>query len=685
MPSYDANNATWYVVRYPEDFIAAPGAPHDATAPFGVPTAPYLEPTLLYDAQRGVLELQPEASQFAADPPPGLAVDVDGEIYRVDDQRRMFVVRCDGSTAPLVCEPGILAQPAGLALDRRGFLYVADPPAHRVVVLLPDDGTVQAILVGGGPVGVLAEPVDVAVAPSGLVYVADRAGGRIAIFSAGMRPLATLPTAALAGKTAQPIAVMIDADGSLLVADAWLPRLQQYAPDLIRLADVELATLVAPLAGGDLALGVLERAYGDRVPRFLVGTCGPCAAPENDGGARLAEVHRALRLLALTLGRQFARTGTFISRALDSGRPGVAWHRVEVELAAEPPPNTRVLVETFTAETPMPMAPAWTSPSDVGTTVLPFTTARPEQLVQSPRGRYLWLRVTLETDDGNATPSVRAIRAYYPRVSWLNLLPTAYRRDPEAAAFLDHFLALFEHVFTGVEDRYVEFSRDLNPDAAPRDVIDWLGALIDLAFDPSWSVERRRALVVEAMSLFQMRGTIAGIERYVEIYTGVRPVIVEGWLERPARPSFLGRPGSVLGCGLPILGTRTSPTVLPDDVLWARYAHRFTIYVYVDDQCDAEVTLRVVDRIVEVNKPAHTAHRSEVIFPDARLGIQSRVGLDLVLGTATAPRTQLGNGGSDGTSVGGSAGLGASPGSGGILGLDTVLGGRRPSYVRRLE
>jgi phage tail-like protein len=543
-------------------------------------------------------------------------------------------------------------------------------------VLLPDDASVAAILAGGVPVGRLLEPVDVAVSPVGLVYVADRAGGRIAIFSAAMKPLASFPTAAAEGKIAQPTAVMIDAEGNLLVADAWLPRLQRYAPDTARLADVELASLVASLAGGALALGALDRAYGDRVPRFLVGNCAPCAAP--DGSAQLAEVHCALRLLALSLGRRFEREGAFYSRALDAGRPGTPWHRIAVELAADPPPETRLLVETFTSDAARPGPPSWIAPRDAAGVLVPYTRAVPDQLVQSPRGRYLWLRVTLVSDDGNATPAVRAIRVYYPRVSWLDLLPTAYRRDPEAASFLDRFLALFEHVFTEVEDRYVAFSREIDPDAAPRETIDWLAALVDLAFDPSWPIERRRALVGEAMWLYRHRGTIAGIERYVEIYTGIRPVIVEGWLERPARPAFLGRSGAVLGCGLPFLGAAAAP-LPPDDVLWARFAHRFTIFVYVDERCDAEVTLLAVDRIVEVNKPAHVAHRGEAVFPEARVGLQSRVGLDLVLGAGAPARTQLGDGGSDGPAIGGVGAIG------GVLGVDTVIGPERPGYVRRLD
>jgi len=663
MPAHDANNATWYVLRYAEDFAVPAGVEPDPLAPFQQPSVPYLQPQLLFDERRGVLELQIEAPPVPADPPRGIALDIDGNIYRVDDSGVLVVVRCDGTSAPLPCEPNVLAQPAGLALDRRGYLYIADPPAHRVVVLDPRDGAVRAILGGGGPVGALLDPIDVAVAASGLVYVADREGGRIALFSAGMKPLASFPTAAAPGKPPRPVAVMIDAGGNVLVADAWLPRLLTYSPGGIRLADVELSTLVAPLAGGDLAMGTFARAYGDRLPVFIVGACGPCATPADDGGLRLAEVHRALRLLALSLGRRFVKTGVFISRALDGGRPGVLWHRIQIEFNAAPPPGARVYVETFTSDTPTPLEEGhsieWVAPKNAAHVAIPFTMDRPEQLVQSPRGRFLWLRVTLVSDDGKNTPSIRAIRAWYPRMSWLDLLPTAYRRDPEAASFMDRFLALFEHVFTGVEDVYEEFSRELNPDSAPRDVIDWLAALVDLAFDPSWPVEKRRALVGEAIALYRTRGTIPGIVRYVEIYTGIRPEIVEGWLERPERPAFLGRPGSVLGCGLPLLGGSPSPAMLPDDELWARYAHRFTIYVYVARECDAEVTLRAVDRIVEVNKPAHTVHRSEAIFPNARVGMQSRVGLDFVLGAAAAPA--------------------------GVLGVDAVLGTGRPEYVRPLD
>jgi phage tail-like protein len=679
MAAHDANDATWYVLRYSEDFVARAGEASGPTAPFGVPSAPWLDPKLLYDEARGVLELQPQSGALPALPVPGIAVDVDGTLYRVDDHGTLVVVRCDGSRAPLVCERGILAQPAGLALDRRGLLYIADPAARRVVVMQPEGAFVETALVGGPPVGLLQEPVDVAVAPSGRIYVADRASGRIVVFSSSMKLLGAIDTRWSATIAPRPIAVMVDADGHLLVADESFPRLLAFGVDGTRLADRDLGTLVAPLAGGEIAQGALSHAYGGRMPRFFVGACGPCASAADDGPARLAEVATALRLLALVLERRFETSGVFVSRALDGGRPGVSWHRVEVDLAADVD-DARVLVETFASDDPEP-APAsvtWLAPRTKSGSLIGFTRAVPEQLVQSPHGRYLWLRVTLQSDTGHATPTVRAIRAWYPRISWLDLLPSAYRRDPDSAFFLEHFLALFEHVFTGVEDRFVEFSHELDVDAAPRDVIDWLACLVDLCFDPSWSLERRRALVAEAIPLYEKRGTVAGLVRYVEIYTGQAPVLVEGWLERPQRPAVLGRPGAVLGCGLPLLGGVVSAAVLPDAQLWARYAHRFTVFFYVDDRCDTTLVARAVDAIVEVNKPAHTQHRCEAVLPDATVGVRSRVGLDLVLGAAEAPATRLADAGPSGS-------LAHDGATGGVLGIDTILGSERAAYVHRLD
>jgi hypothetical protein len=158
------------------------------------------------------------------------------------------------------------------------------------------------------------------------------------------------------------------------------------------------------------------------------------------------------------------------------------------------------------------------------------------------------------------------------------------------------------------------------------------------------------------MELYRTRGTIAGLQRYVEIYTGTAPVIRELFLERPGQPAFLGIVGSTLGSGFAL--SRPSVTTPPPAALIAAYAHRFTVLVYLEDACDAETLLPVVDRIVTVNKPAHTIHSLVAVYPDARVGVQSMIGMDLVVGGGVAVRS----------------------GSGGGLGRDTVLRDGRPPY-----
>jgi hypothetical protein len=39
-----------------------------------------------------------------------------------------------------------------------------------------------------------------------------------------------------------------------------------------------------------------------------------------------------------------------------------------------------------------------------------------------------------------------------------------------------------------------------------------------------------------------------------------------------------------------------------------------------------------VHRIVEREKPAHTDYRLQLIFPDLRIGMQSRLGIDAIVG-----------------------------------------------------
>ena len=666
MTSRDANNATWYILRYGVDFAPRPASASDPAPPAFVPPD---APALVYDDSRHVLELAPAPPPREAAPPPGLVVGLEGEVYRVDDSGREVLWRgCDGSERPLLCEPGIVIAPAGLALDRRGFLYIADPAARRVVVLRPEDASTVAILSEG-----LTEPVDVAVSPSGRIFIGDRAAGRIVRYTAGFIHVGDFSSQGSGGLPAKPrpIAVTLDGDGSLLVADGNYPWLLRFSQDGLPLGDVSLPALAAPLAAAGASLDNPASLLPTAEPRLVAGACaGPFA--DDHSGQALALMHRATRLLALRLSHSFVPKGVFLSAALDGGAPGTVWHKLVLDAAL--PLGCWITVETATSDAIADLAGAnlvWASPARSGAPI-PLAADLPDQLVQSPPGRYLRLRITLGSE-GKETPSLNSLKVLYPRNSYLNLLPRLYQQDADSAAFLQRYLALFESVLTGIEDRYDAFAGELDPAAAASATLDWLAQLLDLSFDPSWPLSRRRALVAEAATLYGLRGTVAGLSRSIEVYTGSAPLILESYTLRPRQPAFLGTGASFLGWGLCL--TPPSATQGPEASLDASYAHRFTVFVYPCDWCDSQILLPVIDRIVAMNKPAHAPHTLCPIYPDARVGEQSTVGIDYVLGGAGAPP---------------SIRVGEAPAPGvprrpmGSLGVNTILSDVRPGYARRV-
>ena len=382
MRARDSNNNTWYVLRYASDFTPRTDP---AIAPW---LSPELEPTLVYDAERHVLELRPGTPAADADALPGLAVDLDGRVYTVDAHTGRILVRCGGIERELVGERGAIGCAAGLALDRRGLLYIADPAAHRVLVVRIADGSLAGILADG-----LTEPIDAAVSHGGSLVVADRAAGRVVVFDGRFARCGSFIPCDAHGiiTTPRPIAVMVDADDAVLVADAKYPRLLRFTIDGRLLGEIEPHSLARRTDVSSIGLDALDKAY----------------AGLDDDCDRLAAVHRALRLQRLSLRHDFAPCGTFVSAVLDGGAPGIEWHKVVID--ADVPAGTWLKVQTVTDDDPEALAdPALIPTIDEGEDVLgltgpafvPFedadcavrprmTAAVPDRLVFSPPGRYL--------------------------------------------------------------------------------------------------------------------------------------------------------------------------------------------------------------------------------------------------------------------------------------------------------
>jgi phage tail-like protein len=134
-----------------------------------------------------------------------------------------------------------------------------------------------------------------------------------------------------------------------------------------------------------------------------------------------------------------------------------------------------------------------------------------ELLFQQARGRFLQLKLRLR---GNAqtTPRLRALRAYYPRFSYLtHYLPAVYREQAASASFLDRFLANVEGFSTTLEDKIAAVQMLFDVRSAPPNTLAWLASWFGVAVDPAWDDTRRRLFIAHVMEFFQYRGTIRGL------------------------------------------------------------------------------------------------------------------------------------------------------------------------------
>jgi phage tail-like protein len=631
-----------------------------------------------------------------------------GQIYLITGRGRLvWYDPCVERFAPIPCGQDArlgLLEPVALSVTRSGELLVLDGRTRMVTALSLLDWRVKrqwgpCVVVGGAlhparprigvdpttgrPDGTLVlpgnvwNPVDIAALADGRVAVSEGDTGTIAYFDwRGCLMWASDGASDDFGPLQGPGALAVGHDGALYVLETGGPAVARLEGNgLITARTDDPEALPLPIEAGALAVdpdgtiwvssrlqgaarpqccepsGRIAPLTGDRLiradcdvlafdadGRALVGTLGsPC-------------LHRADQVARLEAGQAWFER-------LDGGRIGTVWDRAR--LTATIPEGTSLHLLAYASdaaldETTIAALPrvAWVA------TALNARNAEAVAAIRTPPGRYLWLRLEL-AGDGVATPVVGAMTVTYPRRSSARHLPAIWSSEPQSADFLARFMMLFDEVRADTVTPLDDLAAYIDPMATPAaevdshgdDFLDWLGGWIGLALDRKWSVERRRKLVAEAPKLFAIKGTVEGLRRHVEIYTGIAPKIVEHFKLRrwmTLDESTLDGVGTLWGpdlvrrleldgyseIGRFALVDGGDP--LTDPI--AAFAHRASVYVPVSDDL-TDTDLAQLEAVVEAARPAHVAVDIRVVRPRFVMGCDILLGVNTILGTATETAT----------------------------------------------
>jgi phage tail-like protein len=629
--------------------------------------------------------------------PTGVAIDCQERIWILDagSSRLKRFDPCTGQFEDVPCAaPGKPDTPPGksratIAISRANDLYLIDPGRRQVLVysvhgltlrhvwgpyrVTVDNGIADATPVKPertvGDCGMVStfpqgswEPTDIALDCENRAYVADYASGVVHIFDARGCPRGAYTD------LEKPIRLALDRDGNLYVVIEGKDEVAVFDPDGKRLPPIPARGSVpgafCPAAiavddAGNLHISDSLRSEvrilcrdegGTYVQRYTYSVPAADLVFDSNGNAIVASPAQKL-VAAVPLKALYLTSGKLLSEGLDSRIYKCVWHRIL--LRASIPAGCRVLVDTLTSEADKTLVELTTLPQERwarGQIDSQVGDHEWDCLIASPPGRYLWMRLTLESD-GDATPVVQQAQIVFPRQSALQYLPAVYSEGTASHDFLDQFLSIFDRFWDGIGDQLTEIAKLFEPGATPPEFLPWLASWLGLTLDRHWSLHKRRQLLARAYRLFELRGTPEGLREHIRIYTGATPTILEHFQVR----KWMFLDSARLGASSALFGSEIvnrvqldehavvgrSQLIEENDPLRDPFhdaAHRFSVFVPVKETTGAEQ--QTLERIVEMAKPAYTQANVHVLRPRFRIGIQSFIGVDTVIGQYPKPASE---------------------------------------------
>jgi phage tail-like protein len=617
----------------------------------------------------------------------------DAQLKRFDPcECRFMPVPCFGGTGS---GPRQLKSPHGIAVCA-GNLFVCDTGNHRLSVFALRGFVLRsfwqppstAYKGSNPPLANPWEPFDLAFDRLGRGYVTDVANGCIHRFTpagqwekcfAGFGQATWIAIdcrdrayVIVTGPPAQ--VVQLDADGNRVAIDSMPGELTPLFPRNSISVDAEGLLHLGAFCAGDAPVNCRST----QQPPLK---CPPGQTPERG----VFDSHGNPVDCFVARPASYVTQAIYTSGPLDSEFYRCQWHRII--LRGEIPAGSRVTVSTYTAEAELTdddienLGDVW----QTNQTASEMNKGEWDCLVRSGGGRFLWLRLEFR-GNGRVTPRLDSIELEFPRISLRRYLPAVFGKEAVSADFTDRFLSLFDTTLRSIETNLDRGARYFDPLSAPAerdpktgaDFLSWLGSWIGLILDRHWPEPRRRKFLKHAGRLYDVRGTREGLWRELLLFLDMDrdeccradqpsdrcqarpancappkppecswrppPLILEHFKLR--RWLFLG--AGRLGDQALLWGKRIVNRSQLDDtarvertqLLTAQdplrdpfhvYAYKFSVFVPACFRA-SDTDRKALENIVRNGRPAGTQAQIEYVEPRFRIGFQSMIGFDTVVG-----------------------------------------------------
>ena len=195
---------------------------------------------------------------------------------------------------------------------------------------------------------------------------------------------------------------------------------------------------------------------------------------------------------------------------------------------------------------------------------------------------------------GQISSADQPVVLHVAKQSLLRFLPAAYQTtdsgvDPD---FLRRFMWIFQEISDSFTTKIDRMHEQFSPLTADEDFLPWLAQWVALTLDSDWPNVKKRQMIRSAAELYRRRGTKGAIARLLEIFTDVRPTIIENvW---PYNGFWIGAHSTI--------GIDT--VVLPP----VNLAHCFVVRFPGTSESLGEEAVARIHQIIREEKPAHTVY-----------------------------------------------------------------------------